>query len=326
MPGNGFDLKKEIALHTAWIVHDIHSWRKRKEIKVELSEHLEDAVYHYTLKGYSEREAFELAREDLGDSKKLQRLFAIVHNRDPFKWMNCLVMLFLIVITAFFVYFAPQMGLPYTLQSWLIFLSQLVCIFLSSVLIVGEYKYIRAFFKRVHLIGRLKRLCKEKSFTCHATSKAYLDLDNTANGPSFFVHVNEKTVAIRFAACLKKNDTYTFTDSTSYFTTNNANPIFVSFGAPIYHLLPPKTPEEARLYLPKITTLKNNDYIKRETIKLEPDIDTSVDTVNILCIHPLPAKLQVVRTNRAENIFDGDIFKDYTVYSGSGLCEYLKKL
>lgn len=325
MPKNGFNLKKEIDLHTAWITHDIHSWRKRKEIKAELTEHLEDSVHYHMLQGNSEAEAFDLAREELGEPKKLQRLFAIVHNREPFKWMSRLVMLLLIVITAFLAHFIPQMGLSYTLQSWLIFVSQLICIFLSVAFIVGEYKYIRAFFKRVHLIGRLKKLCKEKALTFRTTANAYMDLDNTSNTPSFFVEMNEKTIAVRFTACLKRNDTYTFTDSTSYFTTNNANPIFVSFNYPISGLTP-KTPEEKRLYLPKIMTLKNNNYVRNETVKLEPEIDTSADTQNILCIHPLPAKLQVVRTNRAEDIFDGDIFNGYTVYSGNGLCEFLKKL
>ena len=206
----------------------------------------------------------------------------------------------------------------------MIFASQFICAVLSVTFAAREYKYIRAFCKRVRLIGRLKKLCKEKHFSYRCTVNAYMDFDNNSVEPSFFIRMNGKTIAVRFTACLKRNDTYTFTGATSYFTTNNANPIFLSFRAPHYGLMP-RTPEESRLYLPKITRLKNNNYMNHETVKLEPEIDTSAGMQNILCIHPLPAKLQVVRTNRAEDIFDGDTFNGYTVYSGNGLCNYLKQ-
>lgn len=319
-----FDLKKEIRFHAAWAVHDIHSRRKRAQIKKELSEHLEDAVHHHMLEGHAELEAFRIACEELGDPKKLQRLFAVVHNREPSRLMSRLTMLLFIAITAVMLYVIPQTDLPYTAQSWLILASQLICVILSVTFVVCEYKYIRAFCKRVRLIGRLKKLCKEKHFAYHCTADAYTDLDNTSVEPSFFVQVNGKTIAVRFTACLKKKDTYTFTDPSSYFTTNNASPILISFGYPVSGLVM-KTPAEKRLYLSRIVTLRNSNYIKSETVKLDSELEKSTDTQNILCIHPLPVKVQVVRTNRAEDIFDGDTFNGYTVYSGNGLCNYLKQ-
>ncbi len=325
MPGNDFDLKKEIALHTAWLVHDVRSRRKRKEIRRELSEHLEDAVYHHMMKGCSEREAFRIAAEELGEAKKIQRLFALVHNKTSSRLTHRLGMLFLIVIAAVLLRFIPKMDLPYTLQNWLILVSQLICISLSLVFVVSEYKYIRAFCKRIRLIGKVKKICREKQFPFHCTANAYKDFDNTSGEPSALIQANGKTIAIRFVACLKKNDTYTFTDAASFFTTNNANPVFISFSYPKSGLTP-KTPEESRLYLPKVVRLKEDNYLKSETVRLESERKHSSDTQNILCIHPLPAKVQVVHTNRAEDIFDGDTFKGYTVYSGNGLCGLLHSI
>lgn len=45
--------------------------------------------------------------------------------------------------------------------------------------------------------------------------------------------------------------------------------------------------------------------------------------VNILRVNPVPIKLEIVRTNRPEQAFDGDMFKGYSIYSGQGLCKLL---
>lgn len=85
-----FDLSREIDRYASRICQDIRSGKKRREVKREYVEHLEDATYQYMLRGMTDAEAFEAACDALGDMFKMQTLLAVAHNGDGlprwFRW------------------------------------------------------------------------------------------------------------------------------------------------------------------------------------------------------------------------------------------------
>ena len=133
------------------------------------------------------------------------------------------------------------------------------------------------------------------------------------------IETGEKTYAVRFIACLKRHDTYTFTDVNSYYTATNFNPILWSNNYPVSLVTVP-----GRWLLPRFATAKN-EYLKEEVTRLPSETVDLAGAEKILCIHPISVKVQVVHTNRGEDIFDGDTFKGHTVYSGNGLCKALQE-
>ena len=77
-----FDLKRSIEDYTDRLTSDIISPKKRKDVKQEYAEHIEDTVFHGQLSGISEQEAFRRACEKLGDEKSIKKLLGELHNQE----------------------------------------------------------------------------------------------------------------------------------------------------------------------------------------------------------------------------------------------------
>ena len=75
-----FNLKNEIEKYTAQVTANIMSFRIKKQVKQEYADHIEDSVYRYMLLGFSEKEAFIKACEDMGDINKVKFLLSEIHN------------------------------------------------------------------------------------------------------------------------------------------------------------------------------------------------------------------------------------------------------
>ena len=319
MKTEGFSLAKEIDLYTSWIAHDVHAPGRRKKVREEYAAHLNDATYHHMMEGHSEEDAFLIAKYELGDAKNLQRTLGLVHNKATSKFLKKLGLLLAIAITAVLPPVISGFPVSYSWQSWLILFAQLICIALSMLFVISEYKFVRALVKRVSLIVKIKKICREKDYRLYCTAKAYTEWDGSSNVPAMIIRAGEKTYAVRFTACLKRKDTYTFTDVNSYYTATNFSPVLWSKNYPVSLVTVP-----GRWLLPRFATAKN-EYLKEEVTRLPSETLDLAGAEKILCIHPISVKVQVVHTNRSEDIFDGDTFKGHTVYSGNGLCEMLKK-
>lgn len=209
----------------------------------------------------------------------------------------------------------------YTLKAWLTF-GFWICIAILVVFIaVKSYKYIRGFAKRRSLLKRIKKICKTKGYDLSYTKSALLSVFKPSKQSEIHIATQDKSYHIHFVAALKRKDTYTLTDVGNYYTSNNFNPILLSHGYPPSHSTMNKT-ESKKLRLPIIYRAKNN-YIKTIHTTAIEENELRSDSVNILCINPVPVKLEVVKTNRPEQAFDGDMFKGYIIYSGQGLCKFL---
>lgn len=209
-------------------------------------------------------------------------------------------------------------------ERWLLFIKDFLIIALVFFCAIKSYKYIRAFFKRVRLLRRIKKICRQKGYVC-TTKRYFLSISRPKGDVEMQIKTADKTYAIKFFACLKRTQTYVFNNQGNYYTTNNFNPILIAYGSPKYTVLP-KNDEEGKLYTPRVM-VSNNQYIVQKETKSGISLSgTENDVVPLLCLHPISIKVMVVRNNHPEQLFDGEEFQGYTVYSGEGLCKFLSAL
>lgn len=324
MDNPNFNLNDEIESYAKHITHDIKPAKKQTLIKAEYIAHLEDSIYRYILKGMDEKSAFEKACSELGDISKIQRMLTIAHKRDRFATILLPLIYIVCLNIALLPIYLSNCKLDYTTEQWITIISFFTAVGLIFSILRKSYKYVRALLKRKSLIKRIKRICKDKALYLKYGSKYYTSIFGKSSAPEVTIISSEKIYKIKMFACLRKKDIYTLTSPNSFFTTNNVNPIFVEYHYPTMAITKSR---DSKLYLSPFYKSQNT-YVR--DVKITPEIKEESgqvpSTVNILCINPIAAKMEVVRTNRSEEVFDGEEFKGYTVYSGNALCELLKAL
>jgi hypothetical protein len=193
--------------------------------------------------------------------------------------------------------------------SLFLFALQCILIFLLSFFLFCSIKYIRAFFKRISLKMRIKRVCRRRGYSYKIKASYYASVFFITDGAEIEVKTDDEIIAVKFFPCLIKRHTYTIKSEGGFYTRNNFNPIVVL---------------RSRIGLSRILFRPKNDFVIH--VNDDSGIPTELDTAkkNILCLHPIPVNVNVVRTNREEQTFNGDKFLGYTVYSGSGLIDFLE--
>ena len=108
------------------------------------------------------------------------------------------------------------------------------------------------------------------------------------------------------------------------FNTENgeSNLVFIAKDYP-RQLNSPPVKGEGRLHLPVFSRQKAR-YLKKTHEGSE--VHFPAGAVPILCLSPKSVQVNVVHTNRPEQIFDGEEFCGASVYSGGGLCRMLESL
>ena len=322
MNNPNFNLNDEIEAFAKHITHDIKPTKKQTLIKAEYIAHIEDSTYRYMLKGMDEKSAFEKACSELGDISKTQRLLTIAHKKDRLATIFLPLIYIICLNIALLPIYLSNYKLDYTVKQWIAIISFFTTIGLLFSILKRSHKYVRALLKRKSLIKRIKRICKDKTLHLNYGFKFYTSILGKSSTPEVTIISSEKIYKIKMFACLRKKDIYTLTSPNSFFTTNNVNPIFVEYHYPTMAITKNR---DSKLYLSPFYK-SSNSYVRDVEMTPEVEKDASANTVNILCINPIAAKIEVVRTNKAEEVFDGEEFKGYTVYSGNALCEFLKGL
>lgn len=209
------------------------------------------------------------------------------------------------------------------LERWLMFIKDAAVVALIFLFCIFFYKYVRAFFKRVSLLRRIKKICKEKGYACTA-KRFFLSILRPKTACEMQIKTADKTYVVKFFACLKRKETYVLNGEGNYYTTNNFNPILPAYGAPRYSVLP-KNDDEAKLYTPRVLVSNNQYIVQEETDSNIGTAEAAEECIPLLCLHPISVNVMVVRSNRPEQIFDGEEFQGFTVYSGEGLCKFLSE-
>ena len=322
MDNSDFDIQKEIEAYAAHITYGIQPIKRRESIKNEYIAHLEDASFRYMIGGMDEKTAFEKACNELGDVQKIQRMLTIAHRKDKISSFLLPIVYGFSLVIILLPAFVSNVKMDYATNQWIKLISLITSIVFSCSVFKRSYKYVRAYFKRRSLIKRVKKICVDKGYHLTYNFKYYTSIFGKSAVPEIIIVSDEKICKIKMFACLKKRDIYTLTSANSFFTTNNGKPIFLSYHYPTMAITKSR---DYKLYLSPFYK-SDNSYLKDVEITPEIDIEEGENILNILCLNPIAAKMEVVRTNRAEEVFDGDEFKGYIVYSGNGLCDFLKTL
>ena len=155
-----FILSDEIKRFANHLTYEINSPKKRREVREEYIEHIEDAIYHYTLKGMTTVEAFRKACEDIGDTQKIQTLLASVHNKDKIpSWVKYLF----IAVISILCLSSPLFIINESFLAWYALFLEIALIILICVGIYNLGIFLRAIWIRKQAI---KKLITDKKGFC----------------------------------------------------------------------------------------------------------------------------------------------------------------
>lgn len=202
-------------------------------------------------------------------------------------------------------------------ESWIKLFAAIAAIAIPVFIVCVSYKYVRALVKRMSLMRSVKRVCREKGYRLEKLASCYKSVFRPTEEPELMITTPEKKLRVKFFACLKYGDTYTFENLKHYTTKSNAGMTLVNRGIN-----------------PSGIAKKNYSLFLSPTHKVENEGVTEVeitggtcvgsvevfDGESILCVNPIPIEMRRVSGSGTEQVFDGDKFDGYTVYSGNALC------
>ena len=210
---------------------------------------------------------------------------------------------------------------PYTMiviKSWTVFLLQIAGIILGIILFLRLVGYLRALYKRISLMHRLKKVCRRYKIGITVISSPYRSVLKPSLSSEILLEKDDTLYTLKFFPCMRYKDTYLFDQEGKYHTISNFNPIYLNLR---YYTLGADLDRNAHVMLP-MTLQYRNDIVKKtkKTNFAEADIS---EAIPLLCMHPVANEIQKVEGTNRMIVCDGDTLCGYTVYSASGLLKML---
>ncbi len=205
------------------------------------------------------------------------------------------------------------------IHSWALLFLQIAGIILAALLLLRLYDVLRALAKRVSLLVRLKKVCREQNIAMTVISSPYRSVLKPSQSSEILFVKEDVLYSLKFFPCLRFRDTYLFDQDGRYHLISTFNPIYLNlryytWGVDLYR--------NAHVLLPM--TLQYKDDIVKKTKKTNfADKDVS-GAVPLLCMHPVPCEIQKVEGTNRKIVCDGDTVCGYTVYSAAGLLKMLR--
>lgn len=208
--------------------------------------------------------------------------------------------------------------IPYQVIAWATVIGTVVAVAIAAVLIAKSWKYIRAFCKRRALVGRLKKLCRQRGYTFEKLASPYKSVFTLTDEPEVLITTPARKYAIKLFACLNHNDTYTLDGITHY--TVQSNKKFMYAG----HQGTAKSPNYSGATFRQWLHDPKNELLREVTLEGgKSDAGETEGAKKILCINPISVEVRRVAKSTTEQVFDGDEIDGHTVYSGDALCRAL---
>ena len=322
----GFDLEESIRRYTAHITSSIVSHRKKEAAAKEFAGHIEDAVYEKMLRGFSEKDAFQAACEELGDPTKIGELLACVHNKDPLpsfvRWLIFLgvgagiaLAYFLIENTSF--------------RAWIILFVQLTLIGFGIFAAVALYRTLHCLRARRNTLRKIEAFAVTHGLRYGFIANGYNGVFRPTDKPQMWVETpkGERNILSMWGTFWGKRHLhltdiglYTYTKIFGYAMIPTK--VFAFFGAAFFTAVPKGlqyfsyTHTEIHDSLPKgVHLLPKVDWEMGEVVGKK--------NVRILLLSPVPFKASSLENGREHELMDGDRFTDATVYSTVGFLSYL---
>lgn len=201
-----------------------------------------------------------------------------------------------------------------------------VLIVLIGMLVYKSLKYIRAVRKRMNLMKRLKKVCRERGLTLTVEKSPILSVFKPTSEPELTIRTPDRTYSVKLTAFVNPARTYLL---------NGPDRVFVDDGFTIQLLrYRGRNKNPTGLSMRILDRIAGRKYLvgihsgggMRELTRHDHHVNFTSDNPaeNILCIHPTSHEMLKVEGSRTVPLFDGDVLDNCTVYSGSALLNLLE--
>ena len=344
-----FNLKNEIEKYTAQVTANIMSFRIKKQVKQEYADHIEDSVYRYMLLGFSEKEAFIKACEDMGDINKVKFLLSEIHNNKcqifitnkMKKLRNCftskqfykaVIITFIIIVAAIFSmsYFPVIRETVNDLIRFfiLLFIDKEVKLRLLGFVIFAVCFFILIWFIKLiifslsYVLGRLKYyvyiiiFCLFKKCKLSIKRFPFFSLRGMNKNGDLEIVAEDKSYIIHFIdIVLKYRREFIALDDSTYAVTEALPDELRTYGATLV--------DGKSWYNLYRSAIKNSAHGK-ERIRSFPDVNNSND-IHIIIVHSNPISKAIIKKNAIVPLSDGDRIGNFVNYSFRAFIRLLKR-
>ncbi len=319
-----FDLSREIDRYAARICQDIRSGKRRREVKQEYVEHLEDATYRSMMRGMSDADAFQAACDALGDMSGMQTLLGVTHNGDGlprwFKWL-CGGVAVAGVVAA---YALVQNEI---VKAWLELFLVLTAIAVGVWLVLEAYTWLRAIRKRLDAKKRVKAYAKSNGLAFAEHASSFKSLFKRSATPEWVVETERRRYIISLMPTVRRLRVLHLHENGLYNYTKKGG--FVLAAVPGNRLARLSHPMPANLfgrYVGSDIELPRGLYRTPE-ISYADHHSADRENVHILLLSPIPLDIDLCEGGRIRKISDGDrlpaLYGDAQVFSASGFIGFL---
>ncbi len=321
-----FCVREEIDRYTARITRSVRSRRRRKEVRKEYAEHIEDRMTELMLGGMTEAEAFTFAREELGDETKIGELLRVVHNKDRLPTLIRVPLYAIAVLAVLSSYFWIDNR---TFRTWYVFLGEIALI-VGAVL--GVY-WMRRFFYgikvRMQAYRKLRTHAKANGFTLTKNGSICKSLFFKTAVPELTLDTGKVRYIINLWATVRKKKTLRLLDNGLYSYEDNIGfSLVITYPGPgagmnLWAFIPQNMD-----HVPIMFT--NLERSLPKGMHLMPRIDwesyerADRENVRILMLSPIPMSVAVVENGRERPSGGGEKFCGMHIWSASSFLSYLE--
>ena len=315
-----FNLREAIDRYASHLAHDITSRRRRAAVKQEYADHLEDAIYAYTLQGMEEKEAYHRACEDLGDASKVQTMLAVVHNKDrlPRRIRYPLIALLSLLAATSYFWISNE-----SFRAWYI-------LFLELSIPVWVYYFVlfcRAFKIRRAAIQKLKTHAKENGHKLHLFHP-YRSLLRRTTRPEAIYETADKRYIISLFATVRLKKTLHLSEHGFYNYSAKKGYAMLFMGRPHlgsgYHdMFRPKNIAPRRLYHTDLYDVPYGMHAM-PAVRYEDYHTPDKQNINVLMLNPIPFDVDYLRDGHIEKVRDDAFLGDVRLWSASGFLSYIE--
>ncbi len=319
-----FDLSREIDRYAARICQDIRSGKKRREVKQEYVEHLEDATYRSMMRGMSDAEAFAAACDALGDMAGMQTLLAVAHNGDGLprylKWL-CGGVAGAGVVAA---YVLVQNEI---VKAWLELFLTLAAIAVGVWLVLEAYTWLRAIRKRLDAKKRVKAYAKSNGLTFAEHASSLCSLFKRSATPEWVVETERRRYIISLLPTVRRLRVLHLHENGLYSYAKKGG--FLLAAVPGNRLARLSNPMPVNLfgrYVGSNIELPRGLYRTPE-INYADHHSADKENAHILLLSPILLDIDLCEGGRIRKLSDGDrlpaLYGDAQVFSASGFIGFL---
>ena len=215
-------------------------------------------------------------------------------------------------------------------EAWGIFLLQFFILIVGIILLIFIFRYVRAIIKRCRFVTSTSVFCKMSNIDYKKTAWQYASIFKNTNKADLIIDTKEKRYVVKyFTPSIVKNINLHFITPNRYYITNVKGFVLITRNAGSLLRASFFKPKNIEATFLSLTHTEMYEHIKGE--KRLPTIDFDVykcddkETENILIINPVPLNIKYINKNKFDQLFGGDTYSNFKVYSTEEFLLYVKR-